>query len=308
MKLTVNESIERIFLVKAAEVKTAKSGSQYLDLHLVDKDNDVKGKLWDWSESKPSVEPMTLNRIIGKVNNFNGQLQVIVKDIQPVDESEVDMEDYVPCAPIDSDTILENIHSLLYEFENSDLILLCESAIDEVKEKLRYYPAAMSCHDAVRGGLLHHTYCMLQTAIRICAVYPSINSDLLYTGVILHDLAKIDEIDSAPVGIATGYTAKGNLIGHLVLGAMNVERLCNTYGIPDDVKLTVQHMLLSHHGIPEYGSPKVPMILEAQVLNLIDELDAKIYEFNEAAENTEPGTFSPKVFSLGNIQVYKPNI
>ena len=89
---------------------------------------------------------------------------------------------------------------------------------------------------------------------------------------------------------------------------INVERLCNTYGIPDEVKLTVQHILLSHHGIPEYGSPKVPMVLEAQVLNLIDELDAKIYEFNKAAENTEPGTFSPKVFSLGNIQVYKPNI
>ena len=85
MKLTANESIERIFLVKTAEVKTAKSGSPYLDLQLVDKDNDVKGKLWDWSESKPSVEPMTLNRIIGKVNNFNGQLQVIVKDIQPID-------------------------------------------------------------------------------------------------------------------------------------------------------------------------------------------------------------------------------
>lgn len=135
-----------------------------------------------------------------------------------------------------------------------------------------------------------------------------INSDLLYTGVILHDLAKIDELDSPPVGIATGYTAKGNLIGHLVLGAINVERLCNTYGIPDEVKLTVQHMLLSHHGIPEYGSPKVPMLLEAQVLNLIDELDAKIYEFNEAVENKEPGTFSPKVFALGNIQVYKPNI
>ena len=118
MKLTANESIERIFLVKTAEVKTAKSGSPYLDLQLVDKDNDVKGKLWDWNESKPNAEPMTLNRIIGKVNNYNGQLQVIIKDIQPVDESEFDMADYVPCAPIDSDTILENIHDLLYEFEN----------------------------------------------------------------------------------------------------------------------------------------------------------------------------------------------
>lgn len=306
MKLTANENIDRIFLVKKAEVKTTKNGKQYLDLQLVDKENDVSGKMWDWDDSKPTIEPMTLQRIVGTVGEYGGQPQITVKDIEPVDESTVDMSEYVPCAELDIELTLKSIYTLIYEFENLELSRLCEVAVERVEEQLRYYPAAVSCHDAVRGGLLHHTYSMLQCAMRICSVYPSINSDLLFAGVILHDLAKIDELETTPLGIATGYTPKGNLIGHLVLGAMKIDKLCDELNISDENRMLVEHMLLSHHGKPEYGAAKVPMLLEAQVLNLLDELDAKVYEFNEAVKETEPGTMSPKVFPLGNISVYCP--
>lgn len=309
MKLKANEKVDGVFLIKEVAVKPKRnSDSTYLDLRLVDKDNDIRAKMWSYCESELPFEQFSLQKITGKVQEYNGQLQIIVDSFSAADMNEIDISDYVPCAQIDIDLSLKYIYDTIDTFENGELKALTFTAVKEVEEKFKYFPAAVSCHDAVRGGLIHHTTSMLATAESICINYPSINRSLLLAGVILHDLAKIDEIDSCDLGIATKYTAKGNLLGHLVMGAIKVEKLCEELGISDETRMLVEHMILSHHGKPEYGAAKVPMILEAQVLNIIDDLDAKIYEFNEVTEDIDSGSFSSKVFALGNIQVYKPAV
>ncbi len=309
MKLSVNDKVDSIFLIKEVSIKPKKNGeSNYLELRLTDRENDIKAKMWSYVGSKIPFEQFSLQRIIGKVQEYNGQLQIIVERFSAVNMNKIEISDFVPCAPIDADESIKFVYDTIDSFDNDELKSLTCCAVKNVEAKFKYFPAAVSCHDAVRGGLIHHTINMLATAESICINYPSINRSLLLSGVILHDLAKIDEIDSCELGIATKYTIRGNLLGHLVMGAIKVEKLCNELKISDEIKTLIEHMILSHHGKPEYGAAKVPMILEAQILNMIDELDAKIYEFNEAVETIEAGTFSSKVFALGNISVYKPAV
>ncbi len=308
MKITSNEKIDRVFLIKSVEVKATKTGNNYLDLRLTDKDNDIRAKKWGYNGDKPPFEELTLQRIIGTTSDYNGQVQLNVTQILPVDTSMLDLADYVPCTPLDCDEALLEIYNVICMFENDELERLTETALNHVEKEFLYYPAALSMHDACVGGLCHHTYCMMQTALAICEVYPFINRDLLLTGVILHDLAKIDEIDACELGPKSTYTVNGNLLGHLVMGAINIDKLCDKLAISDEVRASVLHMLISHHGKLEYGSAKQPCFLEAMVLNMIDDLDAKIYEFCEAVKDVEPGSFGAKNFALGNIQAYKTAI
>ena len=306
MKIVNGEKIDRAFLIKSYEIKSKKNGGNYLDMTLLDKDNCIKGKLWSVS-GKPDFVSPELRRIVGTVSEYSGQLQIIINQILPVSDS-IDISEFVPCENIDVDNEIEYIYGAIQSFGNNELKVLTEAIVNQYEDKLRYTCGAVSCHHSGRYGLLSHTAEMLHTAQEICKIYPCINRDLLLAGVILHDIAKIEEIDSCELGIAEKYTPEGNLLGHLVMGALIVDKACDYLEISDEIRTTVQHMLISHHGKPEYGAAKVPMILEAQVLNLIDDLSAKIYEFKSAAENIDPGTFSPKIFALGNIQVYKPDI
>lgn len=308
MKITSNEKIDRIFLIKSVEVKTTKTGNNYLDLRLTDKDNDVKAKKWGYTGDKPAFDVMTLQRIVGTASNYNGQVQINVTQILPVDKEELDIADYVPCTPLDCDKALSEIYDVIYSFDNEELLQLASTALQQVENEFKYYPAALSMHDACVGGLCHHTYCMIQTALAICKVYPFVNRDLLLTGVILHDLAKIDEIEACELGPKSTYTVSGNLLGHLVMGAIRIDKLCDELNLSDYVRTAVLHMLISHHGKNEYGSAKQPCFLEAMILNAIDDLDAKIFEFFEAVKDVDPGSFGAKNFALGNIQVFKPKI
>lgn len=298
MKITSNEKIDRIFLIKSVEVKTTKTGNNYLDLRLTDKDNDVKAKKWGYTGDKPAFDVMTLQRIVGTASNYNGQVQVNVTQILPVDKEELDIADYVPCTPLDCDKALSEIYDVIYSFDNEELLQLTSTALQQVENEFKYYPAALSMHDACVGGLCHHTYCMMQTALAICKVYPFINRDLLLTGVILHDLGKIDEIEACKLGPKNTYTVSGNLLGHLVMGAIRIDKLCDELNLSDYVRTAVLHMLISHHGKLEYGSAKQPCFLEAMILNAIDDLDAKIFEFIEAVKDVTPAVSVRKILHL----------
>lgn len=308
MKITSNEKIDRVFLVKTVEVRTSKNGNKYLDLRLTDRENDIKGKKWDYTGDVPVFEPMTLQRIIGTASDYNGQPQINVTQILPVDTSKLQLEDYVPCTPLDCNAALKEIYDAISNFGNKELLLLTKTALKQAEKEFLYFPAALSMHDACAGGLCHHTYCMLKLASAVCDVYPVVNRDLLLTGVILHDLAKIDEVEACELGPKSSYTVEGNLLGHLVMGALRIDKLCDEFSISDSVRTAVLHMLISHHGKLEYGSAKQPSFLEAMLLNAIDDLDAKTYEFCDAVKDVDPGSFGAKIFALGNIQVFKPNI
>ena len=189
-------------------------------------------------------------------------------------------------------------------FKDSELKALVTELLNEYKEKLLYWPAAFRLHHAIRGGLLYHTLSILRMAQGVADIYPFIDRDLLFAGVILHDIAKTEEFDVAQTGIASGYSTDGNLVGHLVRGAMAVDRCGKKLGISENTLMLVEHMIISHHGEPEFGAAVRPMFLEAEILSSLDTLDAKIYEIEQACRAVEPGEFTPRQWALDNRKLY----
>ena len=161
-----------------------------------------------------------------------------------------------------------------------------------------YYPAATRLHHAERSGLLHHTSTMLRMADAVCGIYDQLDSDLLAAGVILHDLCKITEIRADASGVAIDYSREGQLLGHIVRGVSELDKACEALSIREETRLMLEHMILSHHDLPEYGSPKPPMFPEAEVLHILDLLDARMFEMDSALKNVAPGTFTERIWSL----------
>ena len=172
----------------------------------------------------------------------------------------------------------------------------------EKKEQLLYWPAAVSFHHAERSGLLHHTTTMLRAAQALLPIYPYLNRSLLLCGVIAHDLCKIDELSAGELGIASEYTKEGNLLGHIVQGVAHVREVGAQLGLSQEVLLLVEHMILSHHEIPEYGSPKPPLFPEAQMLHLLDMMDARMFAMHEALLITPKGAFSDRVRGIEELE------
>ncbi|HML45949.1 MAG TPA: HD domain-containing protein, partial [Clostridia bacterium] len=165
-------------------------------------------------------------------------------------------------------------------------------------DALLTFPAAQRLHHAERGGLLHHTLGMLRLARPFVELYPILDRDLLYAGVIAHDLAKISEMFADELGTVSEYTPEGLLIGHLVRGVVNIELVGREEGVDPQTMLLLQHMVLSHHGEPEFGSPRKPMFPEAEILHQIDLIDARMNEMTAALKRVRPGGFTEKIWSL----------
>jgi 3'-5' exoribonuclease len=183
---------------------------------------------------------------------------------------------------------------------------LCLLNLNINEEKLIYYPAASKNHHAERSGLLWHIKRMLMSGIALCDVYTNLNKDLLVCGIILHDIEKLTEIESDENGISPGYSFEGIMLGHIVQGVKVLDRQMSELDFPEEKKIMVEHMILSHHCEPEYGSPKRPLFPEAEMLHFLDNLDAKMFDFEDVLEKTKPGEFSDRVWTLNNRRLYKP--
>ena len=201
-------------------------------------------------------------------------------------------------------TLRYPLHGLVGAYDAADgftsepLRLITREMLDRFREKLLYYPAAQRIHHAERGGLLHHTTGMLRLAKAILTQYTWLNADLLLAGVILHDLCKTEEMDSNDMGVVRDYSREGLLLGHLVLGVNRIQEAANELGISGEPVLLLQHMMLSHHGEAEFGSPRKPMFPEAEALHWVDLLDARMNEMQTAVQKLKPGVFSEKIWSL----------
>jgi 3'-5' exoribonuclease len=156
------------------------------------------------------------------------------------------------------------------------------------------------------GGLLYHMERMVMTAERVCEVYGNLNRDLLVAGAILHDMEKLNEIEADTMGIASGYSFEGQLLGHLIQGIKTIDRLAEELKIDKEKAIMLEHMILSHHYEPEFGSPKKPLFPEAEMLHYLDMIDARMYDMQETLEATQPGEFSDKVWTLDNRRLYRP--
>lgn len=295
---------EGFAILKSVEVKQTTKGSDYLDMILADNSGEISAKLWDYKGE--NFENFDFVKVRGTFSTYNDVSQFKVDRIRLVtEEDDVNIEDYVPSACLPGTFMYDEIKSIIMGFENEELKELALQLFVPNKDLLIYWPAAKSNHHAVRGGLLMHTLSVLRLAEKICEIYGFVNKDLLYTGVILHDIAKLEELKTSSTGIAGEYTMRGTLLGHLVGGAIMVDRAAREIpGISEETVTLVEHMLISHHGQPEWGAAKTPMFIEAEILSQLDVLDARMYEMNAAMSETETGSFSAPQRPLGGRTIY----
>lgn len=292
-------------LVRSSELRKDKKGNPMVNLNLADKSGELSAINWNSGATVFDVGSIVLVR--GLLNDFNGRLQLKVDMIrQSVPTDDVDMTAIIPAAPRSAKEMTDEILNCVEQFESATLKSVTSALLSEYADKLSYYPAAQRIHHAEMGGLLHHTTSMLQAAKGMAEVYPILNKDLLFAGVILHDLCKMDELDSDRYGVVRDYTRNGLLLGHLVMGVTRIQQAADRLGLADEEEVVLlQHMILSHHGETEYGSPKAPMFLEAEMLHWLDMIDARINDMQTNQEKVSPGSFTEKIWSLDR-RVYRP--
>ena len=291
------QMLDGFLLVRQAAQRTSSNGSKYLDMTLCDISGEVNAKMWDGVTPPPPAAQVI--RVRGMMLEYNGRPQFRVDKMRAATEADdVDMALLAPCAPCPPGEMLDYILNRVDAFSDKDLKALVLMRLEECGDKLSYYPAASKLHHAERAGLLHHTSTMLRAAAAICEIYPTLDADLLAAGVVLHDLCKISEMEADEIGVVSDYTAEGLLIGHLVRGVSELDRCGRELKVRPELLMMLEHMILSHHDLPEYGSPKPPMFPEAEVLHVLDLLDARIFEMNRELKNAPPGGFTERIWSL----------
>ncbi len=304
----IGETFMAFFLIRKAECKLTGSGSKYLDLLLGDSSGEIGAKVWDCTaEDEALFVSNTLVKVKGSVVEWQGKKQIRVDKIRPItDEDGVNIKDFIPVAPYEPEDMYEEIFAYTGKIVDEKIRETVRLIIAESGERLLVYPAAVQNHHAVRAGLLYHTLTMLRAGEKLCEVYSFLRKDLLLAGIILHDIAKIDEIDANQHGIATEYTVEGHLLGHIVQGVKRIDKAARSVGLDYETSVMLEHMILSHHYEPEFGSPKRPMFPEAEVLHYLDILDARMFDMEKVLGEVEPGGFSDRVWVLNNRRLYKP--
>lgn len=309
--LHTQTEITDFFMVKSAGIKVGSNKKQYFDVLLGDKTGEVNSKKWDISEREvpvlAAIKEGDIIKVRAQVTDWQGQTQLRIGRIRMSNpEDGLDVSDYIKTAPERSEDMYDFIYKTAEAMEDQDLRRLCTKVLADNRDRLMYYPAATRNHHAEYGGLLYHVKRMLMTGLRVCEVYRNLNRDLVAAGVILHDIEKLNEIQSNQYGISPGYSFEGQLLGHLVQGVKFLDRTCRELGFSEEKTLMLEHMILSHHYEPEFGSPKKPMFPEAEVLHYLDILDARMFDMEDALRGVAPGTFSDRIWTLDNRKVYKP--
>lgn len=301
-----NGTLQGFVLVKSCDRKSAKNGSSYLDLIITDGESDVVAKIWDYKgdvDSQPAVG--TVIRVRGTLSLYNNQPQFKIDRFRQTNETDnIDINDFVPSATFSGEEMYNAVVEIAEDFCDDELKRLTLTILNEYKNRILNIPAAFKLHHAVRSGLLMHTLTLCRLAQSVAELYPSIDRDLLLCGAILHDIAKTEEFNLAPTGLVDGYTVRGTLVGHLVGGAMLVDEIGRKLEISPDTLMLVEHMLISHHGIPDYGAAVRPLFLEAEVLSAIDTFDANLFEIANAVKDVEVGAFTNRMWALDDRKFY----
>ncbi|MCB2300619.1 3'-5' exoribonuclease YhaM family protein [Clostridium tagluense] len=303
------DRVEGFFVIKSVDIKVSNNSNtnKYFDFNLGDATGDINAKLWECNEElENTLKQNILVKVKGTVNEWRGKLQLKIEMIRLAEEKdEVKIGDYVAVAPYPPEKMYDDILNYLSKIKNTDIQNIVTNILSDNEEKLMHYPAAKSNHHAVRAGLLYHTTTMLKAGEKLSEIYTFLNTDLLYAGIILHDIGKIYEMNASELGIVSEYTIEGQLIGHIVQGIKMIETASIQVKADKEVSMLLQHMVLAHHYEAEYGSPKKPMIPEAEMLHHLDIMDARMYDMNKALTDTAQGKFSERIWSLDNISIYK---
>lgn len=275
--LEPNQVITTSFLVQSKEVRFKKTGEPYLALELTDRTGTVEAKMWEnVAEVEGTFDRDDFVKVKGLVEIYRNKPQLTIHKLRRLNESEVDFGDYFPRTTKDVAAMFAEILGIIEGFTHPYLkqLLLAIFGDEEIAAKFKQAPAAKTLHHAYLGGLLEHVLSLCRLCQMVGPHYEGIDMDLLLTGALLHDIGKIDELDYAR---SFGYTTRGQLLGHIVIELEIVDqKIAAIEGFPADLKMLVEHMIVSHHGRYEFGSPKLPMFPEALLLHYLDDLDSKM--------------------------------
>lgn len=292
--------VEGFYVLSAGQVKRSANGKPFLAATLSDASGSIEAKVWDYTGS---IAPSDLGQVIkirGEVSEFRGAMQLTVNRIRFAnDQDNYNLADLVATAPIDIKGMLADVHALVESLQDADYKAVAEKMLERHEASFRTIPAAKSVHHGFISGLLMHTGNMMKLADFLAYQYAEVvDRSLLLTGTLLHDFAKDREFMFSKLGLVTDYSVKGDLIGHLVMGAQEVAELCRELNVPEEKSMLLQHLILSHHGEPDHGAAVLPKVAEAELLSLIDQIDSRMEIYAEAFETTPVGQMTPRIFAL----------
>ena len=298
------EHISTNLLVSSLVKGVTNSGAPYLSLLLQDSSKAIEAKLWD---VKGEIEKQLA---VGKVFNFElevymyrNNLQAKIIKVFPISQNEVNLIDYVFNSPVSKDELRKNIADGINQINNENISKIVNAMLNYYNKAVYEYPAASKIHHNFIGGLATHVSGMLKVANALADIYPSVNRDYLIAGVILHDLGKIEEFTSP---VLTEYSTKGKLLGHISIMDARLLQIGSELNLEDSEELLLlRHMILSHHGQHEFGSPVLPETLEAELLTYIDNIDSKVAVIDKHLADIKEGEFTQRIFSLENRCFYK---
>ncbi len=272
-----NQTITSYFVVASKQVKAKKNGEVYLSLVLADRSGQLQANMWDnVSDALDAFEQDDFVKAKGIIHKYNGRWQMTVHKLRKLGEVEIDYADYIPKTSKDIDELWRKLGEYVDSFENPWLKQLLHDFMNDEALATAYKcaPAAKTLHHAFVGGLLDHVVSLFTVCDLAARNYPDVNRDLLLTGAFLHDVGKVHELAYQR---SIAYTTKGQLLGHMIIELeMLHEKLAHIPGFPDELKILIEHMIISHHGQYEFGSPKLPMFPEALMLHYLDDLDSKM--------------------------------
>ncbi len=311
-QLGPGETVDQVFLVRDKNLRTTKTGDYYIVCTLCDRTGSVSARMWQATEAVFSGIPTEgFLHVKGRTEDYRGTLQMVIEACRPYSADKVELADYLATTACDVEEMWAELLEILRGVKNKHLRLLIKNFVSD-KEFVAAYkraPAAMSLHNPFIGGLLEHTLMIARSTKALLPLYPQLNADLLLTGVFLHDAGKMAELST---GLAISYTDRGQLVGHITIAAIWVaERAAAVAAetgepFPQRIVDLLQHLILSHHGVYEYGSPKLPAIPEAFFLHYLDNLDAKMYMTTHAisSDADADNNFTPYLREL-ETRIYK---
>jgi len=299
--IRIGDAVDDIFVLSEKNLRQKQDGANFLNVTLSDKTGRIKGVVWDNADRiAGAVNTDDFVRVRGSVSEYGGRLQLVLKDMEKCPRDAVNAADFIPATHRDVDAMFERLVKTGNNFLKAEHFKELLNAFWNDREfvsKFKTAPAAKKMHHAYIGGLLEHTLSMALLVEKISGHYAGVDTDMLFTGAILHDVGKVRELDYQ---FKIDYSDEGRLLNHIVIGCQMLdEKLREIKEFPQEHAMLLKHLIVSHHGIREFGSPEVPKTIEAVLLNYIDEIDAKvngIRDFIAKEDSNESWTSYHKLF------------
>jgi len=303
---TLGDDVEGFYILKAASSRTTAGGKPYLSGTVSDRSGSAEAVIWDYSGPVGADDAGKVIKLRGQVSLYRGGLQLTISRLRRATENDrYDISRLLPTAPIDVEARIAEIRALIASMDDEGYRAVAKTMLERHLNAFRAIPAAKSVHHSFLSGLLMHTSNMLRLADFLAELYcETIDRNLLLAGTLLHDFAKEREFSFSELGLVTDYSIAGQLLGHLVMGAQEAASVAAEVGLDEEKSLLLQHLILSHHGEPEFGAAVRPMCAEAELLSEIDKIDSRMEIYAETMAAMDSGEMSERIFALEK-KIYK---